>query len=377
MRVTIVDLDWYNKFSFLPNPKCMKISSYYKQLQGLVNFATTEYELKMDYDLMYVIREDYSRGRVPSEINLLDENVFLIGQGMQFYDRYLEDIDSAMAACRPDYQLYPLRDENKYAKADVVQFFHNGKLLPLIQDYHNAYTKAKFTYVLDEDFWEHREKDLEKCVEKLTKDKHIIFSGGIDLSTIFSSKIKTKLLQKLKVQWDKTEVKWKLGNSEEFFDFLQKARGVKNFKINVPIEYSGDHLKNDSYIFKDFYRYCNFAVECKKRKIHIYFQAPERKLSNRWFFFEALESWTKYNFTESLVNHMTKVACRNRNMSSLQILITPLYWDDSVYILMHWFKDYYEFMPSVAFRCWGERTEDVIDIRKLAENFLVKKGEEV
>ena len=57
MRVTIVDLEWYNHKSFVPNPKCMKISSYYKQLNALVNFALNKFDLLMDYDEMYVIRE--------------------------------------------------------------------------------------------------------------------------------------------------------------------------------------------------------------------------------------------------------------------------------------------------------------------------------
>ena len=42
MRVTIVDVEWYRKKSFLPNPKCMKISSYYKQQNAIINFAQNE-----------------------------------------------------------------------------------------------------------------------------------------------------------------------------------------------------------------------------------------------------------------------------------------------------------------------------------------------
>ena len=68
MKVTIVDLDWYNKKSFVPNAKCMKIASYYKQQQAIVNFATNSYELRMDYDKMYVIRENFINGGIPEEI---------------------------------------------------------------------------------------------------------------------------------------------------------------------------------------------------------------------------------------------------------------------------------------------------------------------
>lgn len=152
MRVTIVDLEWYNHKSFLPNPKCMKISSYHKQLNDLINFALDKYMLQMDYDIMYVVRETIAGGAFPVEIDLLDGRVHLIGEGLKFYDRYVSDIDDVMAACRPDYLLYPLPEENKMANADIVQFFAQGKLLPLMQDYHNTYRKKHYTYVTDKGF---------------------------------------------------------------------------------------------------------------------------------------------------------------------------------------------------------------------------------
>lgn len=129
----------------------MKISSFYKQQNTIINFATNDYEIKYDYDLMYIVREN-PMGSFPADINIRDENVFLIGEGMRFYDRYMPDITDIMAACRPDYSLYKIRDENKLARAQMVQFFYDGKRMPLIQDYHTAYKKAKFTFVLDEHF---------------------------------------------------------------------------------------------------------------------------------------------------------------------------------------------------------------------------------
>ena len=112
-------------------------------------------------------------------------------EGLKFYDRYVPDIDDVMAACRPDYLLYPLPEENKMANADIVQFFAQGKLLPLMQDYHNTYRKKHYTYVTDKGFWCYDEKDIAKCVEKLKKDKHVKFADGLDLDVILSNKNKT------------------------------------------------------------------------------------------------------------------------------------------------------------------------------------------
>lgn len=129
----------------------MKISSYYKQQNAIVNFATTAYDLTMEYDKLFVVKENIMTNIVKG-INLLDEKVVLIGPGLKFYSRYQEDIDPIMAACRPDYLLYPLRKENKMSQSDVVQFFYKGERMPQIQDYHNSYGKTKNTYVVDENF---------------------------------------------------------------------------------------------------------------------------------------------------------------------------------------------------------------------------------
>lgn len=374
MKITIVDLDWYNKASFLPNPKCMKISSYYKQQQVLVNFATNSYELKMDYDELYVVREKIDSGGIPEEINLLDNHTHLIGEGLKFYERYESDIDSVIAACRPDYQLYPLLEENKMAKADMVQFFHDGKLLPLIQDYHSSYSKKHLTYVLDKDFWRYDEDSLQKCVEKLQKDKNVCFSGGLDLNLIFQNKNKLKMLEKIKVSWDSTEVFWSLEDSNDLFDFIRKSKGTGTRTIKVPICYSGDHLQQSSFITKDFYRYLKFAIECKQRKLHIKFISPERKLSTRWFFFEYLESWTQYGFTQSLVEFMSRMACLQHNVSFIQLFTTQRFWDDRVYVLMYWFRDYSDIMNALAFRQWGDNTFNFISLHQLAMK-LLPKGE--
>lgn len=152
MRVTIVDLEWYNHTSFVPNPRCMKLSSYHKQKKDTVNFATNVNELLIDYDIMYVVRESILGGGFPEEIDLLDERLQLIGEGLKYYSRYVGDIDDVVAACRPDYLLYPIKDENKMSKANIAQFFSGGKLLPVTQNYKNTYSKVHYTYVTDKGF---------------------------------------------------------------------------------------------------------------------------------------------------------------------------------------------------------------------------------
>ena len=65
MRVTIVDLDWYYGHSKVPNPKCQKLSSYYKQLGSIVNFPLNNIEASLVSDVVYVVREG-SVGDIPT-----------------------------------------------------------------------------------------------------------------------------------------------------------------------------------------------------------------------------------------------------------------------------------------------------------------------
>jgi len=120
----------------------MKLSSYHKQRGDIVNFAENSYYLRLDFDTMYVVREG-AAGSLPAGIPLCDPRVYLIGKGFRFYERYMKEIPEVISACRPDYLLYRMDEDNKMTRANIIQFYSNGKRLPLIQDYHNAIKKAK------------------------------------------------------------------------------------------------------------------------------------------------------------------------------------------------------------------------------------------
>ena len=379
MRVTIVDLEWYNHKSFLPNPKCMKISSYHKQLNDLINFALDKYMLQMDYDIMYVVRETIAGGAFPVEIDLLDDRVHLIGEGLKFYDRYVSDIDDVMAACRPDYLLYPLPEENKMANADIVQFFAQGKLLPLMQDYHNTYRKKHYTYVTDKGFWCYDEKDIAKCVEKLKKDKNVKFADGLDLDVILSNKNKLKMLKKLKVDWRGEKVLVTLDTDVKISRFLNFIESIPeatraSMQITSPMLFSGDHFKIQSQAIRDFHRYFKLVGILKQKRVHLRLIAPPRVLSPLWFYFEDIEGWTTYRPHLSFVEYMTELPCKDHEVDIEYLLNRTLLWsNDSVYRLMYLFRDYPEIVKTTAFIQWDDKVLDDIGLENLAKNLLRKE----
>lgn len=369
MRVTIVDLDWYNHISFLPNPKCMKISSYYKQLRALINFATEPHHLLMDYDEMYVVREKIGAGSFPREIELTDDHVHLIGPGLKFYDRYIADINDEMAACRPDYLLYPLLEENKMANADIVQFYSNGQLIEQMQDYHNTYSKKHFTYITDKGFWLHDEKDIKKCFEKLKKDKNIVFSDGLNLDVIFSNKNKLKMLKKLNIDWKSEKIFITFDNDEKVDQFINFVKSIPigkrpTMNLTSNIVYSGNHFKQGSAHIRDFHKYFKLITTLKQEGVGVVFTAPPRLLSPYWFFFEDLEGWTTHRRYQSYVEYMTEFACLDHHISLEDMLKTTSSWNDSVYRMIYLWKNYPEIMDEYGYIQWLDRKLDMLDIKK-------------
>jgi hypothetical protein len=180
------------------------------------------------------------------------------------------------------------------ANADIVQFFAQGKLLPLMQDYHNTYRKKHHTYVTDKGFWCYDEKDIAKCVEKLKKDKNVKFADGLDLDVILSNKNKLKMLKKLKVDWRGEKVLVTLDTDVKISRFLNFIESIPeatraSMQITSPMLFSGDHFKIQSQAIRDFHRYFKLVGILKQKRVHLRLIAPPRVLSPLWFYFEDIE----------------------------------------------------------------------------------------
>lgn len=371
MRITIVDVEWLKRRSFLPNPKCMKISSYYKQLNALINFVDKDFELLHEYDKMYIVKEDILTP-MPKGINLLDEKVFLIGPGLKYYSRYKDDIDDIMAACRPDYLLYPLREENRMAKSNIVQFFYKGKLMNTIQDYRGTYGRVKNTYVIDENFWEHSIDDLEKCYEFLKRDRNIIFKFPINLDSILIEKQKIEMFTSLRIDYEKNDIFCNLNTVEKMKFFVDCMKRIKTSKrpkivIKTNIFYEKDHFENTSQPFKDLVRYMEFINDLKQLQVQVILQAPPRSQSPFWFYFEDLEAWTQYGRHDSFIEFMSlpnriAIDC----MDVYAFFNNSLQWsEDAIDRMRRLWIHYPELMEKVGYTQWGKAKLEGIDMRKI------------
>lgn len=373
MRVTIIDLDWYNKVSFLPNVKCMKLSSYHQQLGDLVSFPQNEYELLLDYDKMYIIRESMD-GRIPKELPLRSEKVYLMGKFFKkYYARYAEDqFTDVIAACRPDYLLYPLKEENKMTKANIVQFYNGDRRLAKIQNFQNTYQKNHFTLVVDDNFWSRKREDIIECVKVLKTCKNIVFDKEISLKTILYDEELKKLFFSLNFK-ESSLIKFvndcQVGQEQDIMNFLKEYQEKFTTQRIPPIYFDSltlDHNADHTLAIKDFERCLDLIYQAKQQQVKIYIKSPRRADTPFWYFFEELEAWCKYRFRDSFVEHMFYVNQVVYKMPIIDILPNKLQWNT---VQSQMFEELYRKYPDLinkyAYLRWGEEEFTRVDLDKI------------
>jgi len=296
-RVTIWDMDFYYKRSFVPNPTAMKLSSYHKQKGHLINFVTEEYHITMSYDIYYVIKEKPKTPKPPAII-LHDNRSRLIGKSFKFLDN-LWIPPAIISAVRPDYLLYPEVERNSYYNANIVQFYHKGKLLTKKQPFENTIKHHKKTLVIDKEFWYVSKENMKTCLLELKQYKNIAFLHPIDLKILLASKELTNMFIKLKFSPGtlfrfRNTYGQSYKDAEDLFDFIDRLKAAHNqvritempFKA-VTVNHWEEGIEGGLY---DLERCLKIMNESKKRKIHIRFFSPSHRLeSPYWYYFEMFE----------------------------------------------------------------------------------------
>lgn len=365
MRVTIVDLDWYNNLSFVPNPTCMKISSYYKQLGYSVNFALKDFEIMLSYDIIYLVREKLT-GKIPSCINIRDARVRLVGKAFRFYSNYVRELDDAILACRPDYMLYDLPLSNREANNCYVQFYGNNGRLPMIQDYHSAYEKAKDIVVIDENFWSKNIEDVRYCCEILKKERNIVFSKPISLKILAKETKKRKFLLglKLKQMYSCTFVSdFEESDNTEVMEFIKEFRETFPHHVVKPIEFK---IWRPGYEDIDNIQYgLELAKTAKMMEVPIILKAPEREEAALWSYYEDLEAWSRNDFRTSYVDYVAGIQSRISKLEKIVVLEHEIHWSMvPMQNLADICRRRWKIVRDYGFLAWGDKTTEYVDLSK-------------
>lgn len=366
MRVSIWDLDWYHKQSFIPNVKCMKISSYHKQLGDEINFITDAHQIGLMCDKMYMVCERKATPLPPRKL-IDDNNTIIIGSGFSAYSKCAQPSKVVMA-CRPDYLLYETGEKDKFGNANFITFYAGKELITTQQDYHNTKKHKHFTIVADKWFWKAKDEEIIYCLDKLKNDKNLMFLEPISLKRLISNaEIREKFLM---LHFSSgTPFKWKNDYSSEdvsaIIDFLQQLQSkTKSDLGTIPIR-AKIGLENDELellrLFEIVYHFKQAKLKCT-----IINTTPSANI------FEQLEIWTRYYHKLSFVEFVLHNYCMQSGVLWYNILNNSIHWRSAKidYLLYLLSSPVWSQQQHLLFHQWGidELSKHKIDFDYIKEN---------
>ena len=366
-KISIWDMDFYYKKSFQPNPIAMKISSFYKQQNCIINFVMEESHINLSFDEYFIIREKASTPK-PSGKLMDDQRSRLIGRTFRFFDNFWKP-SPVISAVRPDYMLYPENENDAYYNANIAQFYHEGKRLLKKQPFENTKSFHKKTLVIDKEFWDVSDDDIESCLQELKEYKNIAFLHPINLKKIATNYHLRKLFKELHFSQG-TIFKFRNNYGHEFedmlvlYDFIDELKAAHDHVkfTNLPVKaVTLDHWEGgvDAGLY-DLERCLRIADEAKRRKIHIRIVSPENRFDSPfWYYFEILEYWTIYLERLSYIEMMLNSATKKSKLQWFQILNNPKKWvTPNTYFLLSVLTKKPEWIEKYGYRQWGENFID-------------------
>lgn len=378
MRVSIWDLDWYHKFSFMPNYKAQKVSSYYKQKGAIINFIERVEHINYEYDIMFIFRDKKLSPMPPSKY-IDKKDVYLIGDEFSYYDNQFE-LTMEMNMVRPDYLLYDIPEGNAYANAHMLQLMHGRELLPARQDHVNHHVKyGQKTLVVDEFLWDLGEKDLINTLEELIGYRNIAFIHPIKLKGVFLNSKTLELFDRLNFMAG-TIIEFRnnySSNYEEVKKIIDLAAKIKNRNSKIklrPIPIKAviyNHWQDRSKGIEDLERVLKIINYAKDKEVEVIVKAPSRRLTTPfWYFFDSIEAWTTNFFYVSYIESMVASRTVRTKEKWYEPLNDSSKWSTPrIQFLIHLLISY----PGIILKYGKQRKKDeYIDISMIEIEEIIK-----
>lgn len=333
MIITIWDTDWCaNKESF-PNIYCMKLSSYHQQLGDTINFVDDDFKGNLVCDKRYIFREKDSTPLPPKQY-IDAANTILLGRGFRYYN--VKQVSMTVAACRPDYLLYGLNKNSIFENSNFLLFYHNGKRIPLSQDYHNTLSGRKKNLVVDKTFWKANDDDLIWCLDFLAQEKNIAFLDPISLKRILTNKTVMEKFLNLNFT-TATNFKWKNDYGSEpdevtrLVEFLTKLKSRTHSAIGtIPIKLVQCNQFEEEDGWKiDLIKALRTVKYCREKGINCELVLKPNDLCAYPWLFNTLSKWSKAKYKISFVEYVLAPICLEKGISWSDILNNSLKWSNA------------------------------------------------
>jgi hypothetical protein len=388
MRITIWDMDFFYKFSFKPNITVMKLSSFHKQQEHIINFVNQAEDINYDFDLLYIIRE-HEMTPFPPSLLLDHKNTKLMGNEFKIFPNYFE-ANMVINMVRPDYSLYQLDEGNIYAGANMIQVLHNKEKLPVRQSEENVKKMGRqLNIITDPLIWKIKEDVLIAVLEELLRYKNIVFEAPIELKAVMSNPLIREKFIRLKFS---TGVNQRIRNNyghefDQAKDIIDLMRDIKDALPHVRLSAVAfktviyNHWDDLNEGIKDLERCLKIMDYAKANRINIRFQSSSNRLITPfWPFFEPLDIWTEYHRYKSFVQLMLEPARKRQALQWHDILNNPKKWySPRAEFLLHLLINHTSLINQYGLRLWGNHflPKDQIDIDQISQYAFVFDQENI
>jgi hypothetical protein len=348
-----------------------------------VNFVTEEYHIKMKFDIYYIIREVSFNNKKPPLSLMEDKRVKLIGNGFKFLTNSW-DIDEVIAALRPDYELYPKKEKrDSYYNGEYLQFYFKGNLLKLRQDIANSRKHLKRTIVVDKEFWDVTNENIQYCLLELQNYKNVSFKAPIRLEKIINNQEIKDLFLKINFSAGtlfkfRNDYGSSLEDSKRIIDFIIELKesnpntsiGVVPIKAQLTNHWEKNVILAAENGWEDFERCLRIIDYAREKKVQIIIVAPNRVKfeSPFWYYFEPLENWSHKHISRSYIEYMLLDDCERLNAPWHIILNNSRNWQcPNTIFLITLLQKKKQVMLECGFRIWGDRflEKDLINWKEI------------
>ena len=358
-HIYIWDCDWNEDHKALYNVVSMKISSFHKQLGDEVHLASEEWLPFGNYEKLYIIRESLSAALPPMKF-LDDKRTVGLGNAMQGFSFYI-DLPNSIAACRPDYLLFPekVAGMRRYEKVQYLQFTNNGKLLPVVQDAKNSFTGKKINMVVDPNLWDLDYSIIKEVLTRLQKTFQVAFKFPIKIKPLIEDEEIQKLFLSLRfdgIYREKFQNNYgnSVANIQKIIDFLSIFEGYKRFKpfkIQSITKPHSNNLEAREDLFRDF-KIMDYA---KQKKVRINMTIPRYPNTEFIDYFTSMKLWSNNYNKVSYIEFMTRFTTEKTIRTPQEIVNNRIEWlSYNTRQLMYLIKNYYEEIKPYIYREWGD-----------------------
>jgi hypothetical protein len=138
----------------------------------------------------------------------------------------------------------------------------------------------------------------------------------------------------------------------------------------VSLKYRFNHNSEPDKIINDLVHWLSLIDKAKENGVAVVLQAPSRRESPLWFYFEELEAWMTYAPKESMIEWFCGSAQTYHKASFTAVFYNKLKWSTpQIQWLMDIARKYPDVIKKYGYRRWEEEFFPTVDFGKVLKEW--------